>query len=116
MPCLVDHDLPEHRAPDAGQSLLLRALDRQQIEAVGHGVGAVIDAYREIERGVKVVRCVQLFDRHRAIVMAFNPATMDDGMVDADRRLEAERDLLPIAETLRVPRPLVAGRAGLTSR
>jgi hypothetical protein len=70
----------------------------QQIEPAG----GIIDAHREVERRVKVMRRVQLFDRDRTKIMPLRPAAINRRMVHANRWLEAEVDLLPLQETLHV--------------
>ena len=55
----VDDDLPNHRALDAGQPFLLRAPERQQIEAVRGGRRSIVDAHRQVQRGMEVVRRVR---------------------------------------------------------
>src|SRR5512139_4230597 len=53
---LVDDDLPQHGTLDARQSVLLRALEREQVETATLGRRLVRDADGDIQGGMEVVR------------------------------------------------------------
>jgi len=77
------------------QPFLVRSFDRQQVEARPAG-GAVGDAHRHVERRVEVMRRVQLLDRDGREVASLRAAPIDDRVIQTNRRLEPEVDLLPI--------------------
>jgi hypothetical protein len=52
---------------------------------------SVVDAHRLVQRGMEVVRGVQLFHRHDAEVAALRATAIDDGVIHANRGLHAER-------------------------
>ena len=62
---LVDDDLAQDRALCAGQAVLLRTLEREQIEAGTLRLPRVLHADRHIQGGMKVVAGVELLDGDR---------------------------------------------------